>query len=59
MVANPSRLISMSCSAAAVDVAMFALKVSNGLLNEEIAGGVKPGDTLAVLERNLKARDRG
>ena len=49
----------MSCSAAAVDGAMFALKVSNGLLNEEIAGGVKPGDTLAVLERNLKARDRG
>ena len=42
---------------AAVDAALSALKTSNGLLSEEISGGVRLNDAVVRLENNLKARD--
>ena len=43
---------------AAVDSAISELKASGGLLSEQISGGVSLDDAVAVLENNLKARDR-
>ena len=42
----------------AVDKAMSGLKAANGLLDSQISGGVRLDDAVAVLEKNLEARDK-